>query len=180
VSEIHISISMPLDEGFLRRECPFCHKEFKIQLEEQDLEDLIQKGLDSFMTIQGDEDSEEESDTDSETFYFCPYCGQEASEDSWWTQEQLAYFRVYAKNIMAKLLNENLIRPLKKTFRGQKSDFFSISFKAKEMEQQEPWISPEPNDMEIFELPCCQKKIKIEDNRSKPIHCFFCGFLYKK
>ena len=37
----------------------------------------------------------------------------------------------------------------------------------------------EVNDMEVFDLPCCQRKIKIEENWAKVTHCFFCGFPYK-
>jgi len=55
----------------------------------------------------------------------------------------------------------------------------SIRFEGKEMEQQKPWISPEVNDMEIFDLPCCQRKIKIEENWQDKVYCFFCGFPYE-
>ncbi len=178
MSEIHTRISLPLDDGFLRRECPLCHREFKILLEEHELVDLAQRGLDSFMINQeGESSNDEEEDTNQ---YFCPYCGQEASDDGWWTQEQLAYIGIYAKNIMAKLVNENFIRPLKKTFRSQKSGLVSFRFEGKEMKQQEPWISPESDDMEVFKLPCCERKMKIEENWPGTVHCYFCGFAHKK
>jgi hypothetical protein len=59
----------------------------------------------------------------------------------WWTQEQLAYVGILAKNIMAKMINENFIRPLKRTFQRPSSSIVSIRFEGKEMKQQEPWIS---------------------------------------
>jgi hypothetical protein len=55
----------------------------------------------------------------------------------------------------------------------------SIKFEGKEIEQLEPWISPEVNDMKIFDLPCCQRKIKIEESWQDTVHCFFCGFPYE-
>jgi len=180
MSEIKMNLSFPLDDdGFFRRECPFCRKEFKILLEKDELTDLAQKGIDSFMIKPKEEATDLDESGHSETEFICPYCGQWASSDSWWTQEQLAYLGIVAKNIMAKMVNENLIRPLKRTFRRPSSGMVSIRFEGKEMEQQEPWISPEVNDMEIFDLPCCQRKIKIEENWSDAIFCFFCGFHYR-
>lgn len=181
MSEITKNISFPLDEdGFFRRECPFCHKEFKVKLEKEELADITQKGIDSFMTEPEEETTDLDENRDSETEFICPYCEQQAHSNSWWTQEQLAYIGVVAKNIMAKIVNEHLIRPLKRTFPKHSTDIVSMRFEGKEMEQQEPWISPEINDMEIFDLPCCQRKIKIEDNWTSVVRCFFCGFPHER
>jgi len=180
MSEIRRNLHFPIDDdGFFRRECPFCRKEFKVLLEKEELLDLAQKYLYSFMIERKEETKDLEDSERSETEFICPYCGQRASSDSWWTQEQVAYVGVVAKNIMPKRVNENLIRPLKKTFGKPNSGMISMRFEAKEMEQQELWISPEVNDMEIFDLPCCQRKIKIEDDWIGVVHCFFCGFPHK-
>lgn len=179
MSEIKVNLSFPLDEdGFFRRECPFCHKEFKVLLEKEELADLGQGGIDSFMLEEKEKETNLTEGGSSETEYFCPYCGQQAPSDSWWTQEQVAYVGIVAKNIMTKIINENLIRPLKRTFRRPNSGMVSIRFEGKEIEQQEPWISPEVNDMEMFDLPCCQRKIKIDENWQDTVYCFFCGFPY--
>jgi len=180
MSEIRMNLSFPLDnDGFFRRECPFCRKEFKVLLEKEELTDLAQKGIDSFMIELKEETMDLDKSEHSETEFICPYCGQRAPSDSWWTQEQRAYMGIVAKNIIAKIVNENLICPLKRTFRRSNSGMVSIRFEGEEMEQQEPWISPEVNDMKIFDLPCCQRKIKIEENWWNVVYCFFCGFPYK-
>lgn len=172
---IELNVSFPTDEeGFFRRECPFCRKEFKILLEKKEIEDLVQKGLDSYLLDEDEKDSDDKEESEDE--FHCPYCGQTSPSNEWWTQEQIEYIGIYAKNIMAKLINENLIRPLKRNFGKPTGGMISIEFKGKEMEQQEPWISPEVNDMEIFNLPCCERKIKIEENWKSTIKCFFCGF----
>jgi len=180
MSEIRMILPFPLDDdGFLRRECPFCRKEFKVLLEKEELTDLAQKGIDSFMIEPEEEAVDLDESARSETEFTCPYCGQRAPSDSWWTQEQRAYVSIVAKNIMAQIVNENLIRPLKRTIRKPGSGMVSIRFEGKELEQQEPWISPEVNDMEIFDLPCCQRKIKIVGNWKNAVYCFFCGFRYE-
>lgn len=180
MGDIEINISLPLDdEGFFRRECPFCRREFKVMLTKDELGTLAQEGIDSFMTeAEGKTDSDESSREEPEQF--CPYCGQSAPKDSWWTQEQLSYIVVFAQNIMASLINEHLIRPLRRNFGHQRSGPVSISFQSQEMEQQEPWISPEINDMDVFDLPCCNRKVKVEENTTGHIHCFFCGFPHKR
>jgi len=61
MGDIEINISLPLDdEGFFRRECPFCRKEFKVMLTKEELVTLAQEGIDSFMT-----ESEVKKDSDA-------------------------------------------------------------------------------------------------------------------
>lgn len=174
-----LSVSIPLDDGkFLRRECPHCIQEFKIQMSEEELKSIATNGIQSYLT-NDDIDASEETNEENDTKYYCPYCGQEAPVTSWWTKEQLAYMEVYAKNIMAKLVNEHLIKPLNRSS-NKSSGMISISFKGEEMKYEDPWISEEVNDMNIFELPCCNKNIKIIEDWTKNIFCFYCGYEHNK
>ena len=176
---IEMSLSFPLDDdGFFRRECPLCCREFKVLLEEDELTSLAQEGLDSYM-LEIQEQATDTSEEGTEPEFTCPYCGQQASRGSWWAQEQLAYVSVVAQNIIAKMVNEQLIRPLKRMSRRRSSGLVSLRFEGKEMKQQEPWISPEVNDMEIIDLPCCRRQIKVDESWSSAVHCFFCGFPYE-
>lgn len=167
-------LTMPLDEGFLRRECPYCALEFKVLVTEKELLTVEQKGLESFLV-----DEPEQPDEDTErTELHCPYCGQTAPQDAWWTKEQLAYATVVAKNIMAQIVNEQFIQPMNRQYGGSSSDLVSFSFKGQEMELEDPWISPETADMEVFDLPCCNRKLKLDEAWHKPVHCLYCGFLH--
>ena len=177
MSEIVKSIQIPLDEeGYLRRGCPFCMKEFKILPEKEELDNSTPKNVDNYMIEEEEYDKEDES---SENEFFCPYCGQRAPEGHWWTQEQLDHINTITQNIMADLINDNLINPLKRNFRGSSSDMISMNFEGNEIEQENEWASSDLDDMEIFELPCCHTKIKIEDGWKDTVYCFFCGFPYK-
>jgi len=177
MGDFKMSISLPLDkDGFLRRECPLCCREFKLLLEEKELGDLAQKGIDSFLLEEKETENDSDDSDDQQKEYICPYCGQASSDNSWWTKEQLAYINIFAKNIMARIVNDHLVRPLKRKFSSSSSGLVSMRFKGEEMEEQEPWISPETDDMDIFELPCCQRKMKIEDSWKGKVYCFFCGF----
>jgi len=182
MSEIVLKVAIPLDEdNFLRRECPYCVREFKIQMSSEDLTDLAKKGVASFLTdddVKKSEDNNDDDPDDEIAKFFCPYCGQEAPRTHWWTQEQLSYMRVYANNIMAKLVNEQLIKPMNRNF-NKSSGLISISCKGSEMRYEDPWISDEVNDMRVFDLVCCNKKLKFIEDWSKNVYCFYCGYEHK-
>lgn len=73
--EVRIAVSVPVDsDGFLRRECPTCEREFK-------------------WLPSDDEDSSEQPDPGG---YFCPYCGVQAPTGDWLTQAQAEYLRAIA------------------------------------------------------------------------------------
>lgn len=173
MSELVLEVNLPLDdERFLRRECPNCVQEFKIQISPEELKILAEKGIESFLT---DDDNNPVDNKDEIDNYYCPYCDQIAPADTWWTQEQLSYFGVYGENIMAKIVNDNLIKPMKRNF-NKSSGLVSISFKGSEMKYEEPWISDEINDMDTVDLPCCNEKVKITQDWHKNVFCFYCGF----
>ena len=85
MTTISFPIPLPLDDsGYLKRECPFCIKEFKIFVTEGErnmLSDLLQ---DNFML--GEEGSAVAMTSDEDqgvqaTEYFCPYCGQKSIQN---------------------------------------------------------------------------------------------------
>jgi predicted RNA-binding Zn-ribbon protein involved in translation (DUF1610 family) len=179
MSEIGIPVNFPVDDdGYFRRRCPLCKKEFKLLLKKEELEDIEQKGIESYILKR---EKEERSDVESEDAKFvCPYCGQKSVWSNWWTQEQEAYIGVIAENIMAQLLNEHFIRPLKRNLRKSKSSFIQISLEGEELKKKEPWMSPEMNDMDLVSLNCCDRMIKIEDDYVELVYCYYCGFPHKK
>ena len=70
--ETHISVPVPLDsDGFLRRECPTCEREFKWR-------------------PSGDDERAEQPDPAG---YFCPYCGVQAPTGEWLTKAQVEHLR---------------------------------------------------------------------------------------
>lgn len=175
MSEININVSFPLDdERFFRRECPFCKKEFKILIDEKELDDLAHDGIELFLIESDGDEIESENSNGSAEDFFCPYCGQQASKNSFWTEEQLAYIKVIIENISTS--TELINKEMERKFRSSKT----ISFKHQEQRLKEPWISPEENDMLIFALPCCSTKIKIIEDWGEAVYCYYCGFPHKQ
>lgn len=63
---VELSFSIPLDDdGFVRRECPECEREFKWHYSEENSEPVPDGG------------------------YFCPYCNVQSDANSWFTPAQL-------------------------------------------------------------------------------------------
>lgn len=140
--------SFPTDEdGFFRRECPYCKRQFKIYKDDYEL-------------LQNESD------------YYCPYCGQAADVDKWWTQEQVDYIEQIATNFAIEEINKGFILPMKKKFSGSEI----IKFEGKELEKNTEIIQPEGNDLKLYHLKCCEKNIKIEEDWEKEVYCYFCGF----
>ena len=170
-----------MDDGLLRRQCPFCQRQFKVRVPESELDGLVDEILQGYLAEQSDDQAEDDKGTDSGLAdrVFCPYCGQDAPDDEWWTDEQIAYFTTIAKNIMASLINESFIGPLKRSSRRSRGGLISVEFKADEIPHQNEWIAPETDDMRRLDLPCCECIIKIEEDWSGTVHCVQCGFPHR-
>src|SRR4051794_306969 len=125
MSEHSLSFSVPLDDdGFLRRECPACEREFKWR-----------------PTPEGE--SGEPAPDDG---YACPYCVLRAPSDHWWTKDQLEYAQALAAR-------EILGPELKGLERRADPDAF-ISFDVTVDLPPEPDPLDEPNDMRRVDFAC--------------------------
>jgi hypothetical protein len=175
------TLSFPLDEGgFFRRACPLCRREFKVQMRREELGGLIDHQVRSFL-LMAEADSAGEGDAeDAEADHWCPYCGQNSPRGEWWTEDQVAYIHTALRNIFARLLNEHLIGPLNREFGRSRGSMISVRFEGKKLPEEEMWVSPEPDDMTRFMLPCCGREIKLEDDWLGPVHCFYCGFPHRR
>ena len=77
--KVSFGMTIPLDsDGFLRRECPTCEREFKWRPSEAEAEEDVEPA--------------------DAAGYFCPYCGVQAPDDAWLTQAQVAL----TQNIVAR------------------------------------------------------------------------------
>lgn len=151
---MNISVSLPLDEGFLRRECPTCEREFKC--------------------FSGDTE-DRPGDAVEPDVYFCPYCGVSAPTDHWWTKAQLDYMHEAASGPIVDLVTDEL----KAMSRRLKSPH--VKFKVKPgPTPPEPQPLEEPPDMVIVEPPCHPyEPLKVLESWDEPIHCLVCGDAFR-
>lgn len=143
-------MSVPLDDGFFRRQCPTCDRQFKWH--------------------SGPTENRPEDAVDP-PFYHCPYCNEPAGPDDWWTHEQLEY----ATQTAAGPLMRAVVGDLEDMTKGLAGDLISVSVEADgAQEPPEPLI--EPSDMMAVEPPCHPwEPVKVADDWREPLHCLVCG-----
>jgi hypothetical protein len=149
-------VSLPTDDGFLRRECPACEQEFK--------------------WFDGQtEDAPEDADVPS--VYFCPYCGAPAPVDNWYTQEQVEYIKIQLAGPAVDGIVDSLSDIARKLNRIRGPIGLNLSVKGDRPESPIPIL--EPHDLTIVASPChSYEPIKISDDWAHPIHCLVCGELF--
>jgi hypothetical protein len=161
--EVQASIALPLDsDGFLRRECPTCEREFK-WLPSPDPE----TGEDAVAgTAEG---------ADAPERYFCPYCAVTAPSDAWLTKAQVA--------VVDEVIQREFIDPeLGKLQRGidqlNRNRGGLISIEAR-LERDEPEPVPEldeTDDMRRIDFTCHPTEpVKVLDDWGRAVYCLICG-----
>ena len=152
--EMEVSINLPLDDGFLRRECPTCEREFKWH---------------HGPTLDRPQDA-----VDPEV-YFCPYCGTTAPPNTWWTKEQLEYAQQSASGPVARAMGDALERVVGQ----QRSDsFIKIEIQRGDIPEP-PAALHEPNDMSIVQSPChTWEPVKVLETWGDALYCLLCGERY--
>jgi hypothetical protein len=152
-AEQELSVSLPLDsDGFLRRECPTCEREFK--------------WLSS-------EETEAEAEPIPEGGYYCPYCAIQAPPDAWWTQDQLEL----VNSVVSKELVEPELEKFERSLRDisrRSGGFISASMKTELSPDADPLV--ETDDMRRVEFECHPSEpAKVQDDWTRDVHCLICG-----
>lgn len=147
-----MEVSFPLDsDGFIRRECPHCEREFK------------------WHHGPANEEAERQAPWDT---YYCPLCGAPAGPDSWWTRPQLEII----ENAQERVINRELGDMFKGLERSMRRNKY-VSFKAGKVTQPDvadPLV--EPDDMTTVTSPChAWEPIKVPEDHHGPLHCLVCG-----
>ena len=147
--EVELSMSLPLDsDGFLRRECPTCEREFK------------------WLASQGDD---EDATPAPEGGYFCPYCAIQAPPEAWNTKPQVEMAQAIAMREVLGPEVEKLERSLGKSSGGL------IEAKLEYELPDEPEPLTEDDDMRRVDFECHpDEPVKVLDEWAKPVHCLLC------
>jgi len=145
------SMTLPLDDGFLRRECPHCERQFK--------------------WFSGPT-AGRPNDVVDPPVYWCPYCAMTAPVDEWWTAEQLDFAETTLAGPVMEMLAEELTSALPSPTGG----LIKISTEVSYEESAASTSLLEPPDMIAVEPPCHPwEPIKVDEAWNGPLHCLFCG-----
>lgn len=144
---VRTSISVPLDsDGFLRRECPTCEREFKWLPSE-----------------------DEKSATPDPSGYYCPYCAVQVS-DGWLTKPQAEAAQATVMRDVVDPMLDDFANNLGRSSSGM----FKVNAN-RERSPAPPELS-EPDDMRRIDLPCHPSEpLKVLEDWTGPLHCLICG-----
>lgn len=147
---MEIPFELPLDaDGFIRRECPTCHQQFKWH---------------------HGRTGDAPADHVEPTVYYCPLCGHAAAADAWWTPEQFDYQQAIVAAYAPLVAQEEL----KAAMRSAKG----LQFRWKQLPPDElPNPMVEPDDMDAVASPCHPwEPTKLQSlAENLEIHCLVCG-----
>ena len=149
---VSMSMSVPLDsDGFMRRECPTCEREFK------------------WLPTPEDEEGTEAPDGG----YFCPYCAIQAPANAWFTKAQVEQVEaLVARDVVAPTMAK-WARDITRSSRG--SGLVSVKTRY-ESDAPEPQELTEDDDMRRVDLGCHpDEPVKILDDWDRSVHCLLCG-----
>jgi hypothetical protein len=160
--EVQLSMSLPLDsDGFLRRECPTCEREFK--------------WLPSLDPDADEDVTETDGAGEAPESYYCPYCAVTAPLDAWLTKAQVA---AVDEIVQRELIEPELDKLARRIDRLNRSSGGLIGIEAR-LERDEPEPAPEldePNDMRRIDFTCHPAEpVKVLDDWDRPVHCLLCG-----
>lgn len=149
--DIDLEVSIPLDDdGFLRRECPHCEREFKWL-------------------------SGSEADSFPPGGYCCPYCGDRAEDDQWFTRGQLRVIEASVEeNVLAPRLRE--MQDSLRSLADSSGGLLGFEVDVGQQEPSRPRRLTEPNDMVRVDFQCHpDEPVKIEEGWLDPVLCLVCG-----
>ena len=152
MSDIEIPISFPLDsDGFLRRACPSCCREFKWLSHTQEVVASPTGKL------------------------FCPYCGAPGAPNGWFTTVQLAYINEEVFDEVVRPSLQNLAESFRQLGRSSGGMFkFTGNVESPQQRQAPPVF--EPADMRQVNFNCHPSEpVKVEESWDKALHCLSCG-----
>ena len=151
--KITLSMQIPVDsDGFLRRECPTCEREFKWlpAAEDDDGASMVDGG------------------------YFCPYCGVQAPADAWYTKAQLTLAREITQAEVVEPMLSEFADDLARTFRS--AGMTTQSAPRRRLGEPEPLT--ESDDMTRVDFACHPSEpLKVVDDWREPARCLICGQL---
>src|SRR6266496_1221541 len=146
--EVPLAMSVPLDsDGFLRRECPTCEREFK------------------WLSSTNDEDDSEPAPDGG---YFCPYCGIQAPPSQWFTQAQIEL----AQNMVGTEVVGPMLKDFGKSIEGigrASGGLISARMEYDEPDELDPLT--ETDDMRRVDFACHPAEpVKVLDDWDKRVH----------
>jgi len=182
VARFRLTYSLDRD-GFFRRACPSCGREFKTRMDQGDLRTLLQPMFERAGLEIGARGTTPEEENGREHLN-CPYCGQSAEPGEMMTHTFLTYVERCAMREVVLPSLDRLLSGVSDEFRrssrGRVGGLIGMRLNfqyERPVSPVRPISGPEPPDMMAVRLLCCGERIKVADGWRDPITCPHCGTL---
>ena len=162
----HVSrLELPRDaDGFVRRECPQCQRDFKTRPSRQDA-GILQRRLVSLFPFENAHES-----FDEVADGWCLYCGHRAAADEWLTPAQQAHVESLARAWANHVRYEQMAHVSRTLGVNPRPTFISTAPEAL------PGPMPQDaDDQRLIPLLCCSDEVKALWDWEGPLHCPRCG-----
>ncbi len=167
---LSLSIAVPLDaHTCVRSECPNCGLEFKRDMEEHAIHDVLGWAVGRILQSEGIGDGPDEVPTRTNR---CPYCAHEAKSQDFLHPEHVTYikrlvFRDYVEPMVSKMFESTL-----GSFRNNKYIKVTTSSGPKRIR---PILGPEGSGMVRVRCLACSTLFKLSPAWRGSVHCVNCG-----
>jgi len=142
------------DDGYFRRECPTCEREFKVWVQPARMQEFLARANDT-------------SSTEERT---CPYCGSSARMASWWTKAQVRYIDKAILSGASTQITETIDKSFEEMARRFRSGPLRMSFRRDgRATRTVPEPVNDPNDMRAIVTPN-GGRIKVLETWNGPVH----------
>ena len=179
-STIQFDLSVSPDrDGFLRRNCSSCGRDFKTEIDPADFAWALSAQIRRVSLEIGVEPAEIAEDVDQASVT-CPYCLYSAESSEMHTEETIEYLKRFAYRDYALPMLNRMFSDFADSLTGGSGSggFISISISVDHNKlplPPRPLHGPEPGDMKIVEFLCCGKKAKVAETWTEVSVCMFCG-----
>lgn len=101
---------------------------------------------------------------------FCPSCGLVGNSSSFFPKDVIEH----AESLVLNFMQQEIFKSFKQTSRKVKGS--GVTIKTKKPKEEAPKLLTEDEDLEIVDLFCCDKTIKVNLNHKvSNVYCPFCG-----
>ena len=154
-------------DHFLRRTCPSCGRDYKTEINEQELAWALAPQFKRMGVELGQDDDDDDASPDAEMSLFCPYCGEGADASDTLTEETLDY-------IKRLIMREVILPQFHRTFSSLNSNSGGLKY-SRSMLPPRPIHGPDAPDMKIIHFLCCDKRTKVSEGWHGVNACTYCG-----
>jgi hypothetical protein len=163
-SEVALQVTLPEDRsGFVRRQCRWCKRCFKLRPGEEDGEVVRRWAARMIPELQEAEPMHLEA-------LRCPYCAQGGTREDWLTGQHRVGIERFAGRLRSVVTYTALHQLVDGAFQGARPTVVPVV-----PDDLTGVLGVEPDDLRVVSLVCCDFEVKVVADWPGSIHCPNCG-----